>query len=64
MSLIVIDNSSKELDKKIESLVNENSIVVLNKSDIDNSKRHNFKEAVMVSVKENKNIELRSLFQS
>ena len=57
LNLIVIDNSSKTLNTKIQNLINENSIVVLNKSDIDNSKRHNFKEAVMVSVKENKNID-------
>ena len=57
LNLIVIDNSSKILNTKIQNLINENSIVVLNKSDIDNSKKHNFKEAVMVSVKENKNID-------
>ncbi len=57
LSLIVIDNSSKELDKKIESLVNENSIVVLNKSDKKSAKKYNFKEAILVSVKENKNID-------
>ena len=57
LNLIVIDNSSKILNTKIQNLINENSIVVLNKSDIDNSKKHKFKEAVMVSVKENKNID-------
>jgi tRNA modification GTPase len=57
LNLIVIDNSSKILNKKIQNLINENSIIVLNKSDIDNTKKHNFKEAVMVSVKENKNID-------
>ena len=57
LNLIVIDNSSKTLDKKIESLINKNSIVVLNKSDLDSNKKHNFKEAVLVSVKENNNID-------
>tara|TARA_B100000767_G_C19764251_1_gene536671 strand:- start:73 stop:1395 length:1323 start_codon:yes stop_codon:yes gene_type:complete len=57
LNLIVIDNSSKTLSKKIQCLINENSIVVLNKSDIDNSRRHNFKDSVMVSVKENTNID-------
>ena len=57
LNLIVIDNSSKTLSKKIQCLINENSIVVLNKSDIDNSRRHNFKDSVMVSVKEDTNID-------
>jgi len=45
------------LNKKLESLINDKSIIVLNKSDIDNSKKYNFKEAVMISVKKNKNID-------
>ena len=57
LNLIVIDNSSRTLDKRIKNLINENSIVVLNKSDIDNSQKYNFKEVVLVSVKENKNID-------
>ena len=57
LNLIVIDNSSKTLDKKVQSLINNNSIVVLNKSDIESENKYNFKEAVLVSVKENKNIE-------
>ena len=57
LSLIVIDNSSKQLDKNIQSLINENCIVVLNKSDINNKLKHDFKDAILVSVKENKNID-------
>ena len=57
LNLIVIDNSSNTFNKKIESLINDKSIVVLNKSDIDSSKKHNFKNAVLVSVKKNKNID-------
>ena len=57
LNLVIIDNSSNTLNKKLESLINDKSIVVLNKSDIDNSKKHNFKDAVMVSVKENKNVD-------
>jgi len=56
LNLIVIDNSLNTLNKKIESLINDKSIVVLNKSDIDNSQKYDFKEAVLISVKENKNI--------
>ena len=57
LNLIVIDNSSKQLDNKIQSLVNENSIVVLNKSDKERIVKHNFKNSILVSVKENKNID-------
>ena len=57
LSLIVIDNSSKQLDKNIQSLINENCIVVLNKSDINNKLKHDFKDAILVSVKENRNID-------
>jgi tRNA modification GTPase len=57
LNLIVIDNSSNTFNKKIESLINDKSIVVLNKSDIDSSKKHNFKNSVLVSVKDNKNID-------
>jgi tRNA modification GTPase len=57
LNLIVIDNSSKQLDIKIKSLINENSIVVLNKSDKVNTPTYNFKDAVLVSVKKNENID-------
>ena len=57
LNLIVIDNSSKNLDKKIHGLINDKSIVVLNKADLDSGKKHNFKESILVSVKENKNID-------
>ena len=57
LNLIVIDNTSIILNNKIQSLINEKSIVVLNKCDVDNRIKHNFKDAVMVSVKENKNID-------
>jgi tRNA modification GTPase len=57
LNLIVIDNTSKTLDKKVQGLINDNSIVVLNKADLNSKKKHNFKDAVLVSVKENKNID-------
>jgi tRNA modification GTPase len=57
LNLIIIDNSSKKLNKKIQSLVNENSIVVLNKSDKASTQKYNFNEAILVSVKKNKNID-------
>jgi tRNA modification GTPase len=57
LNLIVIDNSSKNLEKKIQTLINENSISVLNKSDLASNQEHNFKKGILISVKENKNID-------
>ena len=58
LSLIMIDNSSKSIDPKIKNLIKEDSIVVLNKSDVDNKQMHKFKETetILVSVKNNENI--------
>jgi tRNA modification GTPase len=57
LNLIVIDNSSKNLDKRIQRLINENSIIVLNKSDLASNQEHNFKKGILISVKKNKNID-------
>ena len=58
LNLIMIDNSSNKIDPKIQNLIDSDSIVVLNKSDVDNKQNHNFKKtsAVLISVKNNKNI--------
>ena len=58
LNIIMIDNSTKQINMKLKNLINKNSIVVLNKSDIDSKKNHNFKEAIIVSVKNNHNIDL------
>ena len=58
LNIIMIDNSSRPINMKLKNLINKNSIVVLNKSDIDSKKNHNFKEAIIVSVKNNHNIDL------
>jgi len=57
LNLIVIDNSSKQINKEVLNLVNENSIVVLNKSDKEREQKYDFNEAILVSVKENRNID-------
>ena len=59
LNLIMIDNSSKKIDAKIQNLINKDSIVILNKSDLDRKQNHNFKEieTVLLSVKDNKNID-------
>ena len=58
LSLIMIDNSSKVIDPKIENLIDEDCIVVLNKSDVDVKQNHYFKKAsvILISVKDNTNI--------
>ena len=57
LNLVVVDNCSAQIGSKVKNLINEDSIIILNKSDIDNKKNHNFKEALLVSVKHNKNID-------
>ena len=58
LNLIVVDNSSNNIDPKIKDLINNDCIVVLNKSDVSSKQNNNFKDAevVLVSVKYNKNI--------
>jgi len=59
LNLIMIDNSSKKINSRIQNLINENSILVLNKADVNSKQNHNFHntETVLVSVKSNKNID-------
>ena len=57
LNIVLIDNSSSDVNIKVKNLINDNSIIVLNKSDVMNEKNHNFKEAILISVKENKNID-------
>jgi len=59
LNIIVIDNSSKKINKKIKEIINKDSIVLLNKSDIKENQNHIFDaETILVSVKENKNIDI------
>ena len=59
LNIIVIDNSSKIINTKIKNLINENSIVLLNKSDIKEIQNHKFDaDTILVSVKDNKNIDI------
>jgi len=58
LNIIMIDNTTRQIDKKIINLINDDSIVVLNKSDISSDQNHKFKvETILVSVKNNKNID-------
>ncbi len=58
LNLIIIDNSSMQVDKKILDLINQDSIVVLNKSDVSNDNSGEYKNnGILISVKNNKNID-------
>ncbi len=58
LNLIMIDNSSKNIHDKIKNLIDEECIVVLNKSDVDSKQNHNFNKAtvVLISVKNSTNV--------
>ena len=59
LNIIVIDNSSKLINTKIKDLINKDSIVLLNKSDIKENQNHKFDaDTILVSVKNNKNIDI------
>ena len=58
LNIIMIDNSSININKKIKDLINSDSIVLLNKSDIKGNHNHKFDaDTILVSVKKNKNID-------
>ena len=58
LNIIMIDNSSNKINPKILDLINKDSIVLLNKSDISDTLNHNLDvETILVSVKDNKNID-------
>ena len=58
LNILVIDNSKKKISKKINSMINKDSIVLLNKSDIQSKENHKFNtDTILGSVKDNKNID-------
>lgn len=58
LNIVVIDNSSKKINKELLNMINKNSIVFLNKSDVSDTQNHKFKaDTVLASVKNNKNID-------
>ena len=57
LNIVVLDNSANKISKKVKSLINKDTIVLLNKSDIKNKINHKFNvDTILVSVKKNKNI--------
>ncbi len=58
LNIIVIDNSSKKINQKIQNMINKDTIIFLNKSDVSDKQNHKFDvETVLASVKNNKNID-------
>jgi tRNA modification GTPase len=58
LNIVVIDNSSKDINNEIIKMINSNSIVILNKSDVLEKQNHEFNaDTILVSVKKNKNID-------
>ena len=58
LNLIIIDSSSKQVNKKIEDLINQDSVLVFNKSDLNIKQSKKFKNnGILISVKNNKNID-------
>ena len=58
LNIVVIDNSSKNMNNEIKKMINKDTIILLNKSDVQNKQNHKFDaETVLASVKENKNID-------
>ena len=58
LNIIVIDNSSKKINKEIQDMINRDTIIFLNKSDVSDKQNHKFNvDTVLASVKNNKNID-------
>ncbi len=58
LNIVVVDNSNKKINDKIKSMINKDSIVLLNKSDVQDKENHKFDvDTILASVKENKNID-------
>ena len=58
LNIVVVDNSNKIISDKIKSMINKDTIVLLNKSDVQSKEIHNFDvDTVLASVKDNKNID-------
>ena len=58
LNIIVIDNSSKKINREIQNMINKDTIIFLNKSDVSDKQNHKFNvDTVLASVKKNKNID-------
>ena len=58
LNIVVIDNSSKQISNQIQKMINKDTIVLLNKSDVLDKQNHKFDvDTVLASVKNNKKID-------
>ena len=58
LKIVMIDNSSTKVNSKIVELIDTDSIVLLNKSDINDKQNHNYEaDTVLISIKKNRNID-------
>ena len=60
LTLVMIDNSSKQIDKDLKKLINENCILVFNKSDLNKKiPKNEFtkNDQILISAKDNQNID-------
>ena len=58
LNIVVIDNSSKNINSEIKKMISKDTIVLLNKSDVEDKQNHKFDaDTVLASVKKNKNID-------
>ncbi|MBO6481529.1 MAG: tRNA uridine-5-carboxymethylaminomethyl(34) synthesis GTPase MnmE [Pelagibacteraceae bacterium] len=60
LTLVMIDNSSKQIDKGLKKLINENCILVFNKSDLNKKiPKNEFikNDQILISAKDNQNID-------
>jgi len=60
LTLVMIDNSLKQIDKDLKKLINENCILVFNKSDLNKKiPKNEFtkNDQILISVKDNQNID-------
>ena len=60
LTLVMIDNSLKQIDKDLKKLINENCILIFNKSDLNKKiPKNEFikNDQILISVKDNQNID-------
>ncbi len=58
LNIVVVDNTNKKISDKIKSMINKDSIVLLNKSDVQSKENHKFNtDTILASVRNNKNID-------
>tara|TARA_B100000886_G_scaffold197701_1_gene136272 strand:+ start:1170 stop:2498 length:1329 start_codon:yes stop_codon:yes gene_type:complete len=58
LNIVVIDNTSKKINKEIQNMINKDSIILLNKSDVLDKQNHKFDaDTILASVKNNSNID-------